>query len=222
MERKRSEQESPRSERRRPTGAAVPQARVTDALTRALFAEWAATGYAALSLERVARRAGVGKAALYRRWPSKVVMVSDALTQVGLTITEVPDTGSLLGDVRAVLLSIRRVLRHPLVRRIILDLHAEVGRSPELEASIRPFQAARRERSQALIDRAVARGELHPAVDREIASDLIGAAPYWRIAVIGGRADRAYVDRLTVMLCAALKADMQEGTTAATEKISVG
>ena len=218
MERKRSDQTHSLAARRRPTGAAVPQVRVTEALTSALFEEWANTGYAALSLERVAKRAGVGKAALYRRWPSKAAMVSEALTHVGITITEAPDTGSLLGDLRAVLLSIRRVLRHPKIRRILLDLHAEIGRSPELKASIRPFQAARRERSQALIERAIARGELHEAVDRDIANDLIGSAPYWRIAIIGGRADRAYIDRVAAMLCAALQADKPAGGRAATNK----
>ncbi|MBX9876528.1 MAG: TetR/AcrR family transcriptional regulator, partial [Thermoleophilia bacterium] len=163
-------------------------------------------GYANLSLERVAKRAGVGKAALYRRWPSKAAMTSDALSGVGVAIADVPDTGSLLGDVRAALLGVRRALRHPLVRRILLDLHAEVGRSPDLEAAIRPFQAARRKRAQALTNRAVARGELARDVDHEIASDLLGAAIYWRIAVVGETADLPYVERLAIMLCAALTA----------------
>ena len=210
MERNRSDEEPQQPGQRRPSGAAVFREEVTVALRRALFEEWAAVGYAGLSLERVAQRARVGKAALYRRWPSKVAMTSDTLARVGLAITDAPDTGSLLGDVRAALLSIRRVLRHPLIRRILLDLHAEIGRSPDLKAAIRPFQAKRRERVQALIDRAIARGEVAPEVDREIASDLLGAAIYWRIAVIGGVADRAYVERLSLMLCAALKASAAE------------
>ena len=210
MERNRSDEEPQQPGQRRPSGAAVFREEVTVALRRALFEEWAAVGYAGLSLERVAQRAKVGKAALYRRWPSKVAMTSDTLATVGLAITDALDTGSLLGDVRAALLSIRRVLRHPLIRRILLDLHAEIGRSPDLKAAIRPFQAKRRERVQALIDRAIARGEVAPEVDREIASDLLGAAIYWRIAVIGGVADRAYVERLSLMLCAALKASGAE------------
>ncbi|RYZ59046.1 MAG: TetR/AcrR family transcriptional regulator, partial [Proteobacteria bacterium] len=73
MIRKRSDQDSTAPARRAPSGAAVMQPAVTDALTRELFGEWAERGYAAISLERVALRAGVGKAALYRRWPSKLV-----------------------------------------------------------------------------------------------------------------------------------------------------
>lgn len=206
MKRNRSLVDDGPKPRRLPTGAAVMQPAVTQALSRALFQEWAMTGYAGLRLERVAKRAGVGKAALYRRWPSKAAMASACLADVGITITEVPDTGSLEGDVRALLFSIRKVLRHPLVRRILPDLHAEIGRSPELRASIRPFQAARRERGNAVVERAIARGELDAATDRELVADLIGAPLYWRLTVTGGVADRNYVNLLATALTAAIKA----------------
>ncbi len=179
---------------------------VTEALTRTFFQEWARTGYSGLSLERVARSAGVGKAALYRRWPEKAVMASDLLSRVGLTITDVGEQGSLEADLRAVLFAIRRVLRHPLVKRIITDLHAEIERTPALERAIRPFQRARRERVDALIDRAIERGEVAPSIDRETAADLIAAPLYWRLAVLGGRSDRAHIERLARMLTSALRA----------------
>jgi AcrR family transcriptional regulator len=57
--------------RRTPTGAAVLQPEITKAITGAVFDELADQGYARLSMEAVAKRAGVGKSALYRRWPSK-------------------------------------------------------------------------------------------------------------------------------------------------------
>lgn len=180
------------------------RADVTDALTRAFFQEWARAGYSGLSLERVARSAGVGKAALYRRWPEKAVMASDLLSRVGLTITDVGERGSLEEDLEAVLLALRRVLRHPLVRRIVTDLHAEVERTPSLEQAIRPFQQARRERINALLDRAIARGEVLASLDRETATDLIAAPIYWRMAVLGKRSDRDHISRLARMLAAAL------------------
>ncbi|WP_439570025.1 TetR family transcriptional regulator [Roseovarius mucosus] len=64
MERNRSVVKS----RRKPSGAAVQRADLTDALYRAFFEEWAERGFAAISLERVAARAGAGKAAIYRRF----------------------------------------------------------------------------------------------------------------------------------------------------------
>ncbi|CAH2786806.1 MAG: Transcriptional regulator, AcrR family [uncultured Caballeronia sp.] len=155
------------------------QGDVTDALTRAFFEEWARVGYSALSLERVAKNAGAGKAALYRRWSSKVVMASDLLSKVGLTLTELPDMGSLEADLFAFLLSLRRVLCHRIIRRVILDLHAETGREPALKAAFWPFQEARRTRVKTLIDRAIARGEVPVTVDRETATDFMVSALYW-------------------------------------------
>lgn len=205
MERNRSDDME--ATRRPVSGAAVMRADVTDALTRAFFQEWARAGYSGLSLERVARSAGVGKAALYRRWPEKPAMAGDLLSRVGLTLTDVRNAGSLEADLTALLFAIRRVLRHPLIRRIITDLHAEIERTPELEAAVRPFQRARRERINGLIDRAIARGELSPRVDRETAADLIAAPLYWRLAVVGGQADRDHIARLACMIAAALRAD---------------
>lgn len=205
--RKASEDDEVPGPRRAAAGAAVMQPAVTAALTRAFFIEWAETGYAALSLERVAKRAGVGKAALYRRWPSKIAMAADRLAAVGLPITDIADRGSLQGDVRALLLSLRRVLRHPIVRRILPDLHAEIRRSSGLAAAIRPFQIARRHYVGEVIDRAVKRGELVAGVDHDLVADLLGAPIYWRIVVVGQAADLPYVEILATATCAAIRAN---------------
>ncbi|HML54802.1 MAG TPA: TetR/AcrR family transcriptional regulator [Solidesulfovibrio magneticus] len=191
--------------KRKPSGAAVMQPGVTEALTRALFIKWAESGYAALSLEAVAKLAGVGKAALYRRWPSKQAMVLDRLEAVGLHVTDAPDQGSLAGDVRALLLAVRRVLRHPLVRRIVADLHAEIVRTAELREAVRTFQTARRERADALLARAVARGELPGDLDFERAKDLLAAPLYWRMVVLGEPATRDYIAGLVDTTVAALR-----------------
>jgi AcrR family transcriptional regulator len=189
-----------------PSGAAVMQPAVTAALTKALFIEWARTGYGALSLEAVAKRAGVGKAALYRRWPSKLVMVSDRLEQIGIELAIAPDTGSLLGDVRNLLSALRRLLRHPLVRRILPDLHAEMVRSPELAAIIQGrLQRERRERAAAIVRRAIKRGEIRADIDVEMVNDAIGGILYWRMIVTGGRADNEYLDDLARFIVAALR-----------------
>lgn len=191
---------------RRLTGAAVRRPKVTDALTRVFFEEWSRHGYSGLSLERVARRAGTGKAALYRRWPDKATMASDLLSGIGLLLTDVSEQSSLTDDLRVLLFAIRRVLRHPQIRRIIADLHSEIGRNPALDRAIRPFQRARRARINGLIDRAIARGEMSPSCDRETAADLVAAPLYWRMVVTGGRADRAHIERLAVSLTVALRA----------------
>lgn len=203
MERKSSDDEAVQN-RRRLTGAAVKRPQVTEALTRVFFEEWARHGYAGLSLERVARRAGAGKAALYRRWSDKAAMASDLLSRVGLLLTDVPEQPSLTEDLRVLLLAIRRLLRHTQIRRIIVDLHAEIQRTPALREAVRPFQRARRLRLNGLIDRAIARGELPASIDREAAADLIAAPLYWRMVVTGGRAGSSDVERLAATLTVAL------------------
>lgn len=191
---------------RRPSGAAVMQSNVTDALMGAFFKEWARVGYSALSLEQVAKNAGAGKAALYRRWPSKAAMASDLLSKVGLTLFELPDTGSLEADLLAFLHSLRRVLRHRIIQRVTLDLLAEINREPALEAAARPFQEARRKRVKTLIDRAIARGEIQTTIDRETAADFMVSPLYWRIVVTGGRSDRQHLETLARMTAAAMSA----------------
>lgn len=183
------------------------QPAVTEALSRALFVEWARSGYGALSLEAVARRAGVGKAALYRRWPSKMVFVVDRLEKVGVELAVIPDTGALRSDVLAMVKAIDRLLRRWLVRRILPDLHAQMLRSPDLAASIRgKLQVERRARASLILERAVARGEVSPEVDVELAADAMGALVYWRVIVTANRRDAAYFERLTNFIVAGILA----------------
>jgi len=79
----------------KPAGAAVLQESVTSAILRAAFAEMAESGYARMSMDAVARRAGVGKAAIYRRWSSKQEMVVALTAQIGVPLADTADTGSL-------------------------------------------------------------------------------------------------------------------------------
>jgi AcrR family transcriptional regulator len=199
MERKRID-----AKRRSPAGAAVMRTSVTDALTQALFEVWAQTGYGALSLEAVARRAGAGKAALYRRWPSKLAMVCDRVEHVGLALALSPDTGTFRGDLRTALGALCHLLQHPLVRCILPDLHAEMNRSSELAKLLRGrLQTERRERGTSIVRRAVARGEIPAHTDPEMFNDTFGML-YWRVVVTAGRVDDDYLDALTDFLCAAV------------------
>lgn len=193
------------------SGAAVMRTDLTEALTRAFFAEWARAGYAGLSLERVAQAAGAGKAALYRRWPDKATMAAELLARVGVPLTDVAEQGSFEGDLLALLLAFRRVLRHRIIRGVIADIHAELDRNPALARVVRPFQDARRARIGGMIDRAVARGELPSAVDRDMVADLVAAPLYWRMAVLGRPADRSYLERLAGTIAASMRAEICSG-----------
>ena len=105
---------------------------VTEAIRVAVFAELAEVGYARASIESVARRAGVGKTAVYRRWPSKRQMVVAVVSEVAHAVIPGIDTGSLVGDVRAFLQEAYDGLRAPMVGAILPDLFAEGSRNREL------------------------------------------------------------------------------------------
>ena len=191
------------------SGAALKRPQVTDALARTFFEEWARVGYSALSLDAVARKAGVGKAALYRRWRSKADMAADlvkSLSAAAIAAADAGDQGSLEADLFAALLAMRRILRHPLVRRILPDLYTAIPREPALAAAMKPGEMARETKVKALVDRAVARGELAADIDRRAATDMLIGPLYWRMVVLGEPCDRRRLKRLAAMTAAAISA----------------
>ena len=195
--------------RRRPSGAAVQSAALTDALYRAFFEEWAERGFAAISLERVAARAGAGKAAIYRRFSSHYEFAAAAVSTLGLTLAMPEDHGSLDADVLAFLTRLRAVLRHPMIRRILPDLHAEAARSARMRDLNTQVAKARRAQAQVILDRAIKRGELDRAVDRDLALDLLPAPLYWRMVVLGVTPRRDQLAAETVAIVAALKGSVR-------------
>lgn len=184
--------------RRRPTGAAEMQPAVTDALGTALFEEWAERGYGALSLEAVARRARVGKAALYRRWPSKLAMVVERLESFGIERVRTPDTGAFESDVRIMVGDVARLMRHRVVRRILPDLHAEMQRSPVLAKAIRGrLTTERRHHGETIVLRAIERGELRADTDVELVTEAIAALVHWRVVATGRAVRKRDIDAIT-------------------------
>ncbi len=190
-------------------GAAVRRPAVTDALARAFFEEWARVGYGVLSLDAVAKKAGVGKAALYRRWRSKAAMAHDLVSQLTATIParlESGDCGSLEADLYEMALTGRRLMRHPLVRRIMPDLYASMAWEPTLAAALRPTSSASVVKVKTLVDRAIARGELPAGVDRQLATDFLVGPLYWRLIVLRERCSRAQLKQMVRMTAAAFVA----------------
>lgn len=197
-----------RPRRRAPAGAAVLREDVTEAIRAAVFEELAAVGYARMSIEGTARRAGVGKTAVYRRWRSKLHLVLDVVSAMAVTGFPVPDTGSLEGDLRLLYEVTSRALRHPVASQIIPDLQAEAARNPEIAEA---FQKALRDGQEGVASRIVAaaegRGELRAGVDPDLALDLISGPLYWRSVVIRSpKLPKGYLEKLARATAGALKA----------------
>lgn len=192
---------------RRTSGGPVLQDDVTDAIAAAFFEELAQVGYGKLSIDAVARRAGVGKAAIYRRWPAKQAMAVALVSDVAVAAIDIPDTGTLRGDIRQFLTNADAALHHPLASTIVPDLLAEATRNPELaDALLATIREPRRSKSAQLLQRAVDRGELPDNTDLELALDFLAGPLYWRRAVVRTPADDTYLDRLTDKIIGAITA----------------
>ncbi|MFJ3585361.1 TetR/AcrR family transcriptional regulator [Streptomyces sp. NPDC090127] len=197
----------PGTPRRAPAGAAVLREDVTEAIRAAVFEELAAVGFARMSIEGIARRAGVGKTAVYRRWKSKLSLVLDLLGAFATQGLPAPATGSLDGDVRALLQVASHALRHPVASQVIPDLLVEAARQPEIAQAIKAALLDSQQGVVAQIVReAVERGELPADANADRALDLVVGPLYWRLVVVRGELPKGYVDDLARSAVAALKA----------------
>ncbi|MEU8437441.1 TetR/AcrR family transcriptional regulator [Streptomyces sp. NPDC029216] len=198
---------APAPARRAPAGAAVLREDVTEAIRAAVLAELAEAGFARMSIEGIARRAGVGKTAVYRRWKSKLHLVLDLIGAFAADGLPVPATGSLYGDVRALLEVMTHVLRHPVASAVIPDLLVEAARNPEIADAVRgALLDGQRRLAEGIVAEAVARGELPESASPERALDLAIGPLYWRQVVVGDSVPAAYLDGLARSAVAGLKA----------------
>jgi AcrR family transcriptional regulator len=152
------------------------------AILAAAGALLAARGLDAMSIEEVAARAGVGKATIYRRWPSKGLLALDAFVVSFSAEQPVPDTGSLRGDLLAALRTWVRAVTATPHGRLLASLIGFAQHDPELHAAWRdrvlePLRA----RHRIMLERAVARGEIAPTVDFEVVLDLFFGAAQHRL-----------------------------------------
>ena len=149
-------------------------------------------------MDRVAERAGVGKAALYRRWRSKQDMLVELVGQYATGAVVPPDTGSLAGDLQAIADDAIAVLANPIIPCLIRSLLAEARRLPDLAAVLTEgFSKPRREAGAQMLRRAVERGEIGPDSDLELALDLFGGPLYLRGVILGEEFPTGYAQRLT-------------------------
>ncbi|WP_112241678.1 TetR-like C-terminal domain-containing protein [Kribbella monticola] len=192
---------------RRAPGGPVLQDAVTEAIGAAMFEELAAVGYGKLTVEAVAKRAGAGKAAVYRRWPSKQAMVIDLVTRVATTTADAPDTGTLRGDVLEFLSAGAKALTHPLMSRIVPDLLAEGSRNPEVAAILlEQVGGTRRKKAAAILHRAIQRGELPVDTDLELGLDFLAGPLYWRVGILRDPMDPERLNHLADKVVAAIAA----------------
>jgi AcrR family transcriptional regulator len=164
------------------------------------------TGYASLSVDAIARRAGTSKPAIYRRWPGKAHVVHEAVFPIS-DATELPDTGSLDGDVREMMRRTAAVLTTPAARAALPGLVGEMAADPALHAAL--LERFAHVLSLGLTDwlhAAAARGEVRPEVTAADVVEAIAGITFMALITRGDTIDDAWVDRTAELIARGIRA----------------
>jgi AcrR family transcriptional regulator len=180
--------------------------RIDDAVLRATVELLGTSGYADLSVDAIAKRAATSKPAIYRRWPSKAHLVHEAVFPIS-EATELPDTGSLDGDVREMVRRSTGVLTTPAARAAMPGLLAEMATDPTLHSKLLDrFGDVTSLGMTERLDDAAKRGEVRTDVS---AADLVEAiAGMALMAIITGNhaLDDAWVERTATLITKGISA----------------
>jgi AcrR family transcriptional regulator len=152
---------------------------VLDAAAELLLAR----GLSAVSMDAVAERAGVSKATIYRWWPTKETLALDALFTEWAAASPYPrDTGTLRGDLLALLRPWARLASTRPYGRVIAALLTEAQTDPVFAAEYRHrVVEPRRDEARAIFRRAIERGEIPAVTKIEVAIDLLYGPLYHRL-----------------------------------------
>ncbi|GGV32378.1 TetR family transcriptional regulator [Actinomadura cremea] len=169
----------------------------TEAIVRATLDLAREVGYARLSIEAVAARAGVGKHTVYRRWPSKGALFLDAvfsLTESGLGHH---DTGDVVADLREQMVRATNLLGRPPWGPLYQDLIGEAQHDPEVAAALnRRFIEPQTADTVARLRAAKEQGQLAPDFDLDVAMDILSGPLYFRFLITQEPLTADYIDRV--------------------------
>jgi AcrR family transcriptional regulator len=172
----------PSAPRGRPRDTRAHQAILT--ATTELVTE---VGYADTSIGAVAARAGVGKDTVYRRWSGKAELVYEAVFTEAEAVPA-PDTGTLAGDLTALLEALIQEFSAPAAAAALPGLLADFAADPALQARIRSqFLAPAKACLVAVFERAVRRGEADQDVPVDLVLDTLAGAVFFHVGLVGAR-----------------------------------
>jgi AcrR family transcriptional regulator len=153
-------------------------------------------GYGALTMEAIARTAGVSKQTVYRWWPQKAAVVLEALNEGAETVAPDPDTGSLESDLALFLRqTVRGANRNA---RVLAAMMAEAQLDEEFGASFqRDFLGRRRAVLRQILERARERREIADSTDLDFLVEIVFATVWYRILGRHARLNDRFADRLS-------------------------
>jgi AcrR family transcriptional regulator len=169
------------------------------AILDAALAGLAEQGYDRMGMDDLASRARVGKAAIYRRWPSKAAVVAEAIAhwRRGRGPVQPPDTGSLRGDIEALVAAVPEFTDADLsMIKVVVGLATAAMHNPALAAALDELTLAQpRDMLRVVLDHAVARGEIPAGRDLTLVPNAALGLNILRV-MTGRPIDRVFVRRV--------------------------
>jgi AcrR family transcriptional regulator len=163
-------------------------------------------GFAAVTVEAIAERAGVSKATIYRWWPNRAAVVMDGFLSIVSSEVPFPHTSHAREDIR---IHMRRLAEafSGKIGRTVAALIAEGQSDPELAEALRSrWLSVRRAEAREILELGIERGELREDLDPEVAVDVLYGPIYYRMLVGHAPLDDDFADALADHVFAGLAA----------------
>ncbi|SDW11916.1 TetR/AcrR family transcriptional regulator [Paenibacillus sp. CF384] len=142
-------------------------------------------GYEAVTVEKIAKQAGVSKATIYKWWPNKAAVVADGFFEAAANQMPIPDTGSVMEDIR-IHASNLALFMESKEGNIITELIGQGQMDESLMQIYREYYVKpRRMESAMILTRGISRGELSHELDVNSSIDLIYGPLFYRLLVSG-------------------------------------
>jgi AcrR family transcriptional regulator len=165
----------------------------------AVLEQLAERGYDQMRMDDVAASARVGKAAIYRRWPSKAAVVADAIAywRRGIGSVQPPNTGSLRGDIDALIAAVPDLDEAEVgTMKVVIGVATAATNDPVLAAALDDLVLSQPRRMiSVVLENAVARGEIPAGRDLSLIADAALGLNVLR-AITGRPIDRVFVRRV--------------------------
>lgn len=169
-------------------------------------------GYVGMSIEAIARRAGVGKQTIYRWWPSKAEVVLEVYGELVSQSSAEPDTGSVQRDLVAWIDQMATLLTASASAQALAGIMAEAQVDPVLAQKFRDQIITGRRRVVCdILQRGIQRGELRDDLNLALAADLIYGPIWYRLLLSGDVPNRQFAEQLVDQLLLGLQAFDEEG-----------
>jgi len=167
-----------------------------DAILTAAYDLLLENGFGAITIEKIAEKAGVSKATIYKWWPNKAAVVMDGFLNATNVKLPIPNTGSTIDDMFIQVNNFAKFLNSR-EGNIITEIIGEGQFDPKLADTYRAiYFKPRRSISKQILERGISRGELRKDLNIELSIDLIWGPVFYRLLITGEVVDDTFVKNL--------------------------